>query len=112
MVGLSAYFLGKEGDGYATFLPVINETLLPPSNADFSQISSVLAKCRNWQAIHYFGPGNPSITYCVFLCPSSWNWYEVARDGELPWRTKTGLSGCAGYGQADIYDNMPFPGLQ
>jgi hypothetical protein len=62
----------------------------------------------SWQAIHYFKPGNPSTTYYVFLRPSSWNWYEVARDGELPLRTKTGLSGYAGYGQADIYGNMPF----
>jgi hypothetical protein len=47
--------------------------------------------------------------YCVFLPPCSWNWDEVAGDGEFPWRIKTGLSGYAVYGQADIYGHMPFP---
>jgi hypothetical protein len=51
---------------------------------DLSFISKPSGRDIYWQAIHYLGPENPSTTYCVFLRPSSWNWYEVARDGELP----------------------------
>jgi len=51
VAGLLAYFLGKQEVHDAMLLPELNKMPLSTFNADFNQISSVLAKCGYWQAI-------------------------------------------------------------